>query len=269
VGDETVRLDLWALYGRQAPLVGDPAWGATSRTHVLPNPLAPGTYRVFGISEDNLSAAGQVHEQWAVEVGGVRSAFMPDIPDDAVWYAREPLPDDDGDLATVPTWVDAQQPGYDLGLVDVNAPQASVTIVHIEHDGQLLPWSPNSVNDRFVTLACVPTELPAATTGPGTVPPVTAPDVVTTFAPVPTSTEAPSTSSTNSEPSTGPDSTLEVSPESVAAGDTGPNVPTTAAPAAGLAFTGANLTGLVLLGLVDVFAGVAVLLWRRGARRPL
>ena len=88
--DEAIVVDLWALYGRQAPLLGDPEWGETSRTHALPTPLPPGRYQVYGISENNLSDGGQVHEQWAVEIGGVRSAFMPDIPDDAVWYAAFP-----------------------------------------------------------------------------------------------------------------------------------------------------------------------------------
>ena len=73
--DQTVTLDLWALYGKQGPLVGDPNWGATSRTHALPTPLPPGRYQVYGVSEDNLSPEGQEHEQWAVEIGGAWSAL--------------------------------------------------------------------------------------------------------------------------------------------------------------------------------------------------
>src|SRR5689334_10007494 len=64
VDDQPVVLDLWGD-GRLAPLVGDPNWGATIRTLALPAPVAPGRYRVFGVSEDNLSAGGQLHEQWA------------------------------------------------------------------------------------------------------------------------------------------------------------------------------------------------------------
>jgi hypothetical protein len=203
------------------------------------------------VSEDNFSAAGQEHEQWAVEIGGARSAFTPDIPDDAVWFAQAPGPDDDGDLATTPAWVEDQLPGFDLGIVDVTAPADEITIVHIEHDGQLEPWSPNSVNYRFVTLACVPppptTTVPttAPTTAPTTEAPTTAP---TTEAPTtaPPTTEAPTTVTTVSE--------AGVSPEAVEA------------PEEGLAFTGIDVATLATLGAVLVAAGFALLRWRR---RPI
>jgi hypothetical protein len=167
-GTPVVTIDIWARYGRQAPLVGDPNWGVTIETHVLANPLAAGQYRVAGVSEDNLSADGQQHEQWAVEIAGSRSGYTPDIPDDAVWYAATALPDDDGDLLTVPAAVVAQLPGFDLGLVTVAADATDLTLVHIEHDGQLAPWSPNSVNPRFVTLSCVPPATSTTVPGPTT-----------------------------------------------------------------------------------------------------
>jgi hypothetical protein len=248
--DQTVTLDLWALYGKQAPLVGDPNWGETSRTHALPSALAPGQYRVFGVSEDNLSADGQEHEQWAVVIGEARSAFMPDIPDDAIWYAQQPLPDDDGDLTTTPSWVEDELPGYDLGVVDVTEPADEITIVHVEHDGQLEPWSPNSVNYRFVALACVP---PAPTT---TVPPTTA--APTTVAPttVAPTTEAPTTVA----PTTAPPTTVSesaVSPEQVVA----------ETPEEELAFTGTDVATLVTMGAAMTGTGYALLRWRRGTRR--
>jgi hypothetical protein len=254
-GEPSVTLDFWALYGKQAPLVGDPSWGETIRTHVLPSALAPGRYHVFGVSEDNLSAAGQEHEQWAVEIGESRSAFTPDIPDDAVWYAQTPGPDDDGDLATTPAWVEDQLPGSDLGFVDVADPADAITLVHIEHDGQLEPWSPNSVNYRFATLACVP---PAPTT---TAPPTTA--ASTTAA---STTAAPTTAApTTAAPTTvAPTSVATESPTTVSESAVSPEA--VEAPEAGLAFTGADVATLAVVGLVLVAAGVALVRVRRGSR---
>jgi hypothetical protein len=203
--------------------------------------LPPGRYRVFGVSEDNLSAPGQEHEQWAVEIGGVRSGFMPDIPEDAVWYARTPLPDDDGDLATTPSWVEDELPGFDLGVVDVGAPADSITVVHIEHDGQLEPWSPNSVNDRFVTLACVPPPAPPTTAPPTTAAPTTA---------------APTTAPTTVAPTTVAE-VSEVSPEQVVAEN----------PEEGLAFTGTDVATLTVAGAAMTAGGFGLLRWRRGPRR--
>ena len=253
----TVMLDVWALYGKQAPLVGDPNWGATSRTYDLPVALAPGRYQVYGVSEDNLSAPGQEHEQWAVEIGGVRSAFMPDIPEDAVWFARTPLPEDDGDLATTPSWVEDELPGYDLGVVEVSAPAESITVVHIEHDGQLEPWSPNSVNDRFVTLACVPPPPAPSTTAPTTAPPTTA--APTTLAPTtaPPTTAAPTTVAPTTLAPTTVSDVSEVSPEQVVAEN----------PEAGLAFTGADVATLATAGAAMTAGGLGLLRWRRGPRR--
>jgi hypothetical protein len=196
VGNQTVVLDLWAN-GRQSPLVGDPNWGVTSRTHTLANPVTPGRYRVFAVSEDNLSAEGQLHEQWGVEIGGVRTANTPDIPDDAIWYAQTALPDDDGDLVTIPAAVTAQLPGFDLGLVVLSAPATELSTVHIEHDGQLAPWSPNSVNARFVTLVCEPEP---TTTQPTTTQP-------TTTEPAPTTSTTAETTTTTAETTTSTDDT--------------------------------------------------------------
>jgi hypothetical protein len=207
---------------------------------------------VYGVSEDNLSAPGQEHEQWAVEIGGARSAFMPDIPEDAVWYARTPLPEDDGDLVTTPSWVEDELPGFDLGVVDVSEPADSITVVHIEHDGQLEPWSPNSVNYRFVTLACVPPTAPPTTEAPTTAPPTTA--APTTAAPT---TAAPTTEAPTTLAPTTVTDVSEVSPEQVVAEN----------PEEGLAFTGADVATLTTAGAAMTAGGFALLRWRRGPRR--
>lgn len=182
VDDGVLTVEVDSFYGTQRPLVGDPALGETTRTHVLPATLAPGVYEVYGVSSNNFSPEGQEHEQWLVEIDGVRSELMADIPADAEWMAVDAFPDDDGDAATVPPEVTAQLPGGSMGTIELTGPADTMTFVHAEHDGQLDP-SPNSVHPRFVTFVCAEvdstvvestTTMPPTTMPPTTVPPTTA-----------------------------------------------------------------------------------------------
>jgi hypothetical protein len=189
VDDGVLAVEIESFYGPQRPLVGDPALGETMRTHVLPATLAPGRYEVYGVSSNNFSPEGQEHEQWLVEIDGVRSGLMADIPADAEWMAVDAFPDDDGDAATMPPEVEAQLPGGPMGVIELTEPADTVTFVHAEHDGRLDP-SPNSVHPRFVAFVCAEVEA-TVVESTTTVPPTTLPQTSVPPTAAPTTTAPP------------------------------------------------------------------------------
>jgi hypothetical protein len=112
------------------------------------------------------------------------------------------------------------------------------------------------VNYRFVTFACA-SAATSSTTAPSTIAP-SASQSPPTGTPTP-SAEVSTAVSPGSEGPTAPGGEFVVLPESVAVDTT---------PDRALAFTGTDVFTMTALGFMTIVAGLALLRWRQGARRP-